>query len=154
METVFRVVTLRYEKASTDVLSVVTFAVVAFMVVTFMSAAWILVVERAFETHRFPWILRAFPKGDVPTPMFEVAMSVVAFAVVLTFTKFKPVIFVVVTELDTYTFPWTLRAFPKGTVPMPMFDETRVRVFAVPETFADVEATLVVVIVFDTYTFP
>ena len=95
------VVIFMYEKASKDVLRVVTFAAKAFIVVTFMRAATMLVVESAFETHRFPWTLMAFPKGRVPTPMFEVAIRVVTFVAVITLTKFRAVIFVVVTELDT-----------------------------------------------------
>jgi len=99
MDTVFRVVIFMYEKASTAVLSVVMFAAKAFIVVTFMRAATTLVVVSAFETHRFPWTLRAFPNGAVPTPIFEVAIRVVTF-VVVEFAKLSATIFVVVTELD------------------------------------------------------
>ena len=96
-----RVVAFKVEKASETVLRVVTFAVMAFIVVTFIRVAKMLVVESAFETQRFPWMLMAFPKGDVPIPMFEVAISVVTFCVPITFAKFRAVILDVETELDT-----------------------------------------------------
>ena len=50
--------------------------------------------------------------------------------------------------------PWTLRAFPTGSVPTPTFETRRVSVLAVPETFATELNRLGVVTEFETYTFP
>lgn len=80
--------------------------------------------------------------------MFD-AMRVRVFEIPETFAK-DATILVDTTAFETYTFPWTLRAFPKGRVPIPMLDATRVWVFAVPETLAKVAATLVLVTVFET----
>jgi hypothetical protein len=84
----------------------------------------------------------------------EVTRRVWTFAVPVTFAEVAKM-FVVVTAFEAYTFPRTLRVFPKALVPIPKFEVTlRVWTFAVPETFAKVAKMFVVVIEFEAYTLP
>jgi hypothetical protein len=43
----------------------------------------------------------------------------------------------VVKEFDIYTFPWTLRALPKGAVPIPMLLAIKIKVFETPDIFIE-----------------
>ena len=59
--------------------------------------------------------------------------------------------FVVVIAFEAYTFPRTLRVFPKALVPIPKLEAVVINVwtFTVPEMFAEVAKMFVVVIAFE-----
>ena len=86
--------------------------------------------------------------------MFELAISVCVLAVPVTFAE-EATTFVVVMEFETYTLPWTLKAFAFGAVPIPMFDvTTSENVLATEEAFALATTTFVVTRALEATIFP
>jgi hypothetical protein len=91
-------------------------------------------VLKAFETYAFPSRYTAVPEFVVvPTPTKPETDETFR---VWTFPETDPKTFVVVTEFETKTFPWTPSVFPEVPVPIPTFVTTvRLMRFDTAETF-------------------
>jgi hypothetical protein len=74
------------------------------------------------ETHVFP-VMAKFAPVVAPIFIAEDTYRVVVF-IVVALVKLRAVILVVVSALEAYMFPWTLRALAVGAVPIPIFDAT------------------------------